>query len=138
MQKLSQQKIIFLSLFFYFIFMIGTKFLLYFFISSYQENFSLKTSFKKNLKGRWHLCVKGDLTIKSICLKVHKNENFFGFDNEFILFHCYLCINNKILEKFFFDWTIMGGATIIPRSFNTMRNGKNFKIGHFFHFLNHI
>ncbi len=29
---------------------------------------------------------------------------------------------NKILVKKFFDWTIMGGATIIPRSFKTTRN----------------
>ena len=29
--------------------------------------------------------------------------------------------------KFFFDWTIMGGATIIPRSLKTTRNEKNFQ-----------
>ncbi len=38
-------------------------------------------------------------------LKVHKNENFFGY----------------------FDWAIMGGATIIPRSLQTTRNGKKFQ-----------
>jgi hypothetical protein len=42
----------------------------------------------------------------------------------FVLFQCWLCINNKILVKIFFDWTIMGGATIIPRSLKTTRNEK--------------
>ncbi len=40
-----------------------------------------------------------------------------------------LCMNNKILGKNNFDWTIMGVATIIPRSLKTMRNEKKFKIG---------
>ncbi len=62
-----------------------------------------------------------------IPLKAHKNENFFGFDFEFctismIVMHKYC---NKILVKNFFDWTIMGGATIIPRSPRTTRNEKN-------------
>ncbi len=38
-------------------------------------------------------------------------------------------MNNKILVKQFFDWTIMGGATIIPRSPRTTRNEKIFKLG---------
>ncbi len=42
----------------------------------------------------------------------------------FVLFQCKLSINNKILVKKFCDWTIMGGATIIPRSLKTTRNGK--------------
>ncbi len=29
--------------------------------------------------------------------------------------------------KNFFDWTIMGGATIIPRSLKTTQNEKNFQ-----------
>ena len=62
-------------------------------------------------------------------LKVHKTENFFDSDLEFVLFLCQLCINNKILVKHFFDWTIMGGATIIRRSLKTKRNEKIFKIG---------
>jgi hypothetical protein len=33
-----------------------------------------------------------------------------------------------------FDWTIVGGATFIPRSLKTTRNGKNFKIGKKFFF----
>jgi hypothetical protein len=57
----------------------------------------------------------------------------------FVLFQCYLCINNKILVKIFFDWTIMGGATIIPRSPRTTRNGKKFQDRpNFFLFINHI
>ena len=50
-----------------------------------------------------------------------------------------LCINNKILVKKFFDWTIMGRATIIPRSPRTTRNEKNFQVRpKFFFFLNHV
>jgi hypothetical protein len=45
----------------------------------------------------------------------------------FVIFHCYLCINNKILGKKNFDWTIMGRATNIPRSHKNKRNKKNFK-----------
>jgi hypothetical protein len=45
----------------------------------------------------------------------------------FVLFQCKLCINNKILVKKFFDWTIMGGATIILRSPRTTRNEKKFQ-----------
>jgi hypothetical protein len=46
-----------------------------------------------------------------------------------VLFQCWLCINNtgKILVKIFFDWAIMGGATIIPRSPRTTRNEKKFQ-----------
>ncbi len=35
-------------------------------------------------------------------LKVHKNENLASILN-FVLFQCYLCINNKILVNIFFD-----------------------------------
>ncbi len=58
-------------------------------------------------------------------LKVHKNENFLASILNFVLFQCYLCINNKILVKKKFNWTIMGEATIIPRSPRTTRNEKN-------------
>ncbi len=64
------------------------------------------------------------LTSFLLHLKVHKNENFFGFDYEFCTISV-LCINNKIFGENFFDWTIMGGATIIPRSLKTKRNEKN-------------
>jgi hypothetical protein len=58
-----------------------------------------------------------------MALKVQKNKNFL------------LCINNKILGEQFLDWTIMGGATIIPRSLKTKQNKKMFKIGRkFFNF----
>jgi hypothetical protein len=45
----------------------------------------------------------------------------------FVLFQCKLCINNKILVKNICDWTIMGGATIIPLSPRTTRNEKKFQ-----------
>jgi hypothetical protein len=54
----------------------------------------------------------------------------------FVLFHCLLCLFVKILEIKFFDWTIMGGATIIPRSLKTKQNKKNFQDRpNFFFFL---
>jgi hypothetical protein len=34
----------------------------------------------------------------------------------FVLLHCLLCLNIKILEKNLVDWTIMGEATIVARS----------------------
>ncbi len=37
----------------------------------------------------------------------------------------------------FFDWTIMGGATIIPRSPQTTRNEKNFQ-GQIFFFKSYV
>jgi hypothetical protein len=52
---------------------------------------------------------------------------FLGSILNFVLFQCQLRINNKILVKHFFDWTIMGGATIIPRSLKTTRNEKHFQ-----------
>jgi hypothetical protein len=55
-----------------------------------------------------------------------------------VLFQCKLCINNKILVKKFFDWTIMGGATIIPRSPRTTRNEKKFQDRPKIFFLHHI
>jgi hypothetical protein len=45
----------------------------------------------------------------------------------FVLFHCLLCINNKIFGERFFDWSIMRGATIIPRSLQTTLSEKNFQ-----------
>jgi hypothetical protein len=60
----------------------------------------------------------------SYTLKVHKNENFFGFDFEFCNISMLVMHYNKILVKKIFDWTIMGGATIIPRSLKTTQNEK--------------
>ncbi len=45
---------------------------------------------------------------------------------EFVLILCYLCQNIKILQKTFFDWAIVGGGTIFPRSPRTTRNEKKF------------
>jgi hypothetical protein len=58
----------------------------------------------------------GDKVDSGIGLKVHKIEIFLASILKFVIFLCQLCQNIKILGKFFFDWTIMGGATIIPRS----------------------
>ncbi len=63
--------------------------------------------------------------------KVHKIENFFGFDFEFctislVVMHKYQDCGNKIL-----DWTNMEGAPIVPHSLETKGNKKNFKIGQF-------
>ncbi len=54
----------------------------------------------------------------------------------FALFDGWLCINNKILGIQFFDWTTMGGDTIIPRSPKTTPNEKKFQDGpkNFFNF----
>jgi hypothetical protein len=61
-------------------------------------------------------------------LKVHKNENFDSASIlNFVLFHCKLCKNNKILGNNFLNWTIMGGATIIPRRLKTTGNKKKFQ-----------
>ena len=57
-------------------------------------------------------------------LKVHQNDNFFGFDFEFCPISLLVMQKKKILGEIFFDWTIMGGATIIPRSLKTTRNEK--------------
>ncbi len=61
-------------------------------------------------------------------LKVHKIENF--FDSDFGI-----CVISLLVVTKFFDWTILGGATIIPRSPRTTRNEKSFKIGKFFFFF---
>ena len=47
----------------------------------------------------------------------------------FVLFHCYLCRNIKILQKKIFDWASIRGGTIFPRSPRTTRNEKNFELG---------
>ena len=61
-------------------------------------------------------------------LKVHKNENF--FDSDFgicvISLLVTVCQNIKILQKKIFDWPIIGGGTIFPRSPRTTGNEKKF------------
>jgi hypothetical protein len=80
-----------------------------------------------------HTVKKGDevMSEKSFRhpLKVHKIEIFLASILKCVIFLCQLCQNIKILGKQFFDWTIMGGATNLPRSLKTTRNEKHFKIG---------
>ncbi len=47
--------------------------------------------------------------------------------------------NIKILQKEIFDWAIIGGGTIFPRSPRTTGNEKNFELGQkfFFSFFNY-
>ncbi len=72
-------------------------------------------------------------------LKVHKIENFLTPILEFALFLCLLCQNINILPKKFFDWAIIGGGTIFPRSPRTTRNEKNFELDqNFFRFFSSI
>ncbi len=61
-----------------------------------------------------------------LALKVHKNENFFGFDFEFCTISLLVMSNIKILQKKLFDWASIGEGTIFPRSPRTTRNEKNF------------
>jgi hypothetical protein len=61
-----------------------------------------------------------------LLLKVHKIENFLTPILEFALFLCKLCQNIKILQKKLFDWAIIGGGTIFPRSPRATRNKKKF------------
>jgi hypothetical protein len=69
------------------------------------------------------------LSLFDNAFKVHENENFFGFDFEFCTISLLVmqCINKKIFGKKLYDWTIMGGATIIPRSLKTTQNENNFQ-----------
>jgi hypothetical protein len=53
-------------------------------------------------------------------LKVHKNENFFGFDFEFFTVSLLVMLKYDGLVKTIFDWATMGGGRIIPRSLKTM------------------
>jgi hypothetical protein len=60
-------------------------------------------------------------------LKVHKNGNLFGSDFEFCTFSLLVLLKYKILGKKNFDWTILGGAMIVPSSLKTKRNQRNFQ-----------
>jgi hypothetical protein len=51
-----------------------------------------------------------------VAIKVNKNDNFFSFDFEFCTISLLVMHDTKIFGKNSFDWTIMGKATIIPRS----------------------
>ncbi len=77
--------------------------------------------------------------LKVYLLKVHKNENFFGFDLEFCTISMLVMDKKLDFGEKFFDWTIMGGATIISRCLKTTRNEKTFQDRpKFIYFLNHI
>ncbi len=63
-----------------------------------------------------------------ISLKVHKIENFFGFDFEFYTVSLLVMLKYEGFEQqTIFDWTIMGGGRIIPRSPKTTGNENFFK-----------
>jgi hypothetical protein len=49
-------------------------------------------------------------------LELHKNDNFLGEVLNFVLFHCYFCLNIKVSYKNIFDRATIGGDTIIPLS----------------------
>ncbi len=57
-------------------------------------------------------------------LKVHKIENFFGFDFEICTISSLVMSKIKILQKNFFVCAIIGGVTIFPRSPRTTHNEK--------------
>ena len=62
-------------------------------------------------------------------LKVHKNENFFGFDFEFFTVSLLVMLKYDGLVKTIFDWATMGGGRIIPRSLKTTGNKNVFNLG---------
>ncbi len=49
-------------------------------------------------------------------LKVHKNENFFGFDFEFCTVSLLVILKYEGFVKFFFDWAMNGRDMIVPLS----------------------
>ncbi len=55
-------------------------------------------------------------------LKVHKNENFFGFDFEFCTVSLLVMLKYECFVKTILYWTIMGGGRIIPRCLKTTGN----------------
>ncbi len=56
-------------------------------------------------------------TISSLFLKVHKNENFFGFDFEIRTVSLLVMLKYEgFVKKNFFDWAMNGGETIVPLS----------------------
>ncbi len=59
-------------------------------------------------------------------LKVHKSENFFGFDFEFCTISLLVMSKYYNFAKKLFEWASIGGGTIFPRSPRTTRNEKNF------------
>ncbi len=62
-------------------------------------------------------------------LKVHKIENFFDSDFGICVISLLVISKYQDFTKNFFDWAIIGGGTIFPRSPRTTRNEKNFELG---------
>jgi hypothetical protein len=61
-------------------------------------------------------------------LKVHKKDHFFGFAFEFCTVSLLVMLNYEgFLKKTIFDWSIMGGGRIIPRSLKTTGNKNSFQ-----------
>jgi hypothetical protein len=72
-------------------------------------------------------------------LKVHRNENFFGFNFDFCTVSLLVMLKFEVLKKTVFDWAIMGGGRIIPCSLQTTGNKNCFQPRpKFFLFLNII
>jgi hypothetical protein len=59
-------------------------------------------------------------------LKVHKTENFFDYDFGICVISLLVMSKYEDLKKKFFDWAIIGGGTIFPRSPRTTQNEKKF------------
>ncbi len=59
-------------------------------------------------------------------VKVTQELEFIGSDFEFFTISLLVMLNIKILENNYFDWTIMGETTIVPRSLKTKRNKQIF------------
>ncbi len=55
-------------------------------------------------------------------LKVHKNENFFGFDFEFCTVSLLVMLKYEGFVKIILYWAIMVGGRIIPRRLKTTGN----------------
>ncbi len=68
-------------------------------------------------------------------LKVHKIENFFGFDFEICTVSLLVMSKYKSLPTNFFVCAIIGGVTIFLRSPRTTQNEKNFEGGQKFFFV---
>jgi hypothetical protein len=72
-------------------------------------------------------------------LKVHKKDNFFGFDFEFCTFLLLVMQNNKILGKIFLIRPLWGELRLFRIVLRLRGMKKFFKIGQIFiYFSNHI
>ena len=71
---------------------------------------------------------KHNVVSKLVSLKVHKNENFFGFSFEFCTVALLVVLKYEGFVKTIFDWVFMGGGRIFPRSLKTTGNKIVFKL----------